>query len=154
LLVEDLRRAKIEIAEAVFIMTNKFSLYPDEEDAKTILHSLSIQRYIKAYKKTGKHPTKLKLLYCMQIIRPDNLRLLSQSDEVDLDPDHVVICLNEIKMGILAMSLIYPGANTFIMNLITTSADGDDDDDDDEEGEGGKLLNDSVHGSNPKLWIK
>ena len=152
LLVEDLKRAKIETAEAVFIMTNKFSIHPDEEDAKTILHSLSIQRHIKACKKTQQIDNEQKLLYCMQVIRPDNLRLLTQNDDMDMDPYHVVICLNEIKMGILAMSLIYPGANTFIMNLITTSAD--DGDEDTEDGEHGDLLNDSVHGSNPKLWIK
>jgi len=31
--------------------------------------------------------------------------------------------LNEIKMGVLAKSVVYPGINTFIMNLITSFSD-------------------------------
>lgn len=32
--------------------------------------------------------------------------------------------MNEIKMGILAKALLYPGASTLIMNLITSFSDG------------------------------
>jgi potassium large conductance calcium-activated channel subfamily M alpha protein 1 len=129
LLDVDLKRAKVELADAVFIMTNKFGLAPDEEDAKAILHNLSIQRYMNSYRKMNSISSiDSQLLYCMQLIRPENLRLMSKDDVIELDAAHVVICLNEIKMGVLAKSLIYPGANTFIMNLITTFADEDDDD--------------------------
>lgn len=51
LIDNDLKRAKIESSEAIFIMSNKFSLKPDEEDAKTILLSLSIKRYISSFNK-------------------------------------------------------------------------------------------------------
>lgn len=34
-------------AKAIFVMTNKFSTDPDEEDAKTILQQFSIQRYLR-----------------------------------------------------------------------------------------------------------
>ena len=35
----------------------------------------------------------------------------------------LVICLNEIKMGVIAKAVIFPGANTLIMNLLTSFAD-------------------------------
>ena len=56
-------------------------------------------------------------------------------------------CLNEIKMGVLAKALIYPGSNIFIMNLITTSTDADEE----EEEEGAENENGA---ENSKQWIK
>jgi hypothetical protein len=31
---------------------------------------------------------------------------------------NVTLCINEIKMGILAKAMIHPGANTMLMNLL------------------------------------
>lgn len=42
---KDLKRAKASKARAIFIMTNKFSKDPDEEDAKTILQQFSKSVY-------------------------------------------------------------------------------------------------------------
>ncbi len=42
---------------------------------------------------------------------------------------HVVVCLNEIKMGVIAKAAVYPGANTLIMNLLSSFSDEDGDDD-------------------------
>ncbi len=111
----DLKRAKAEIAEAVFIMTNKFSSVPDEEDAKAILQNLSIKRYVSFFSYSVYNT-----LYCMQLIRPENLRQLSNTESRELDAHNLVVCLNEIKMGVLAKAVVYPGVNTFIMNLITS----------------------------------
>ena len=41
---KDLKRADAHHASAVFVMANKFSRTPDEEDASAILRSLAIQR--------------------------------------------------------------------------------------------------------------
>jgi hypothetical protein len=43
---KDLKRAKVELADAVFIMSNKFTINPDEEDSKCILQNLSVKRYL------------------------------------------------------------------------------------------------------------
>jgi hypothetical protein len=64
---KDLSRAKVDLADAVFIMSDKFSEFPDEEDAKSILQSLSIKRFL-SYQLKGNES----LLYCMQLIRPEN----------------------------------------------------------------------------------
>jgi hypothetical protein len=33
------------------------------------------------------------------------------------------VCLNEIKMGVLAKAVMYPGSNTLLMNLISSFSD-------------------------------
>eukprot|EP01031_Cornospumella_fuschlensis_P036437 gene36437-44200_t len=116
LVESDLRRAKAEIAKAIFIMTNKFAANPDEEDAKSILLNLSIKRYLSYYDREG-------MLYCTQLIRPENRRHLSKNDANELDENDLVVCLNEIKMGAMAKAVVCPGANTLIMNLVTSFSD-------------------------------
>ncbi len=118
LLEADLIRAKAESATAIFIMTNKFSAVPDEEDAKSILLNLSIKRYLEGYQRPN-------MLYCMQLIRPENRRHLANDDFDGLDENDLVVCLNEIKMGAMAKAVMYPGANTLLMNLVSSFSDED-----------------------------
>ncbi len=144
----DLRRAMASEAKAIFIMTNKFSSNPDEEDAKTILQQFSIQRYLKL----NAAATQLKLqqskgnvikaclndilplnlwfsdgeeiarqrtteasnlLNCgsdkffLQLIRPENKRHLVTTNRAD-ENHGLVVCLNEIKMGVIAKACIFP----------------------------------------------
>lgn len=122
----DLKRSKAETAEAIFIMTNKFSANPDEEDAKSILLNLSIKRYLAGFQRES-------MLYCMQLIRPENRRHLTKNDFDEVEENDLVVCLNEIKMGAMAKGVMYPGANTLLMNLVSSFADDDDDDDNEEE---------------------
>lgn len=125
---KDLNRANAEKARAVFLLTNKFSAHPDNEDAKIILQQFSIQRYLRLYS-----PNQLKrTLFCMQLIRPENKRHLvtagSSGHNRDGNNDNqenmnLVVCLNEIKMGVIAKAVIFPGTNTLIMNLLSSFAD-------------------------------
>jgi len=128
LLDKDLKRCKAEDASAFFIMTNKFSSIPDEEDAKTILQQFSIRRYM-----VQCDPT-LDPLICMQLIRPENKRhLVGGGKKGDGSSTDLVVCLNEIKMGVIAKAVMFPGTNTLIMNLLTSFADDDDEGDGDGE---------------------
>eukprot|EP00753_Platysulcus_tardus_P021483 PLAT9022.1.p1 GENE.PLAT9022.1~~PLAT9022.1.p1 ORF type:complete len:1547 (-),score=755.29 PLAT9022.1:64-4188(-) len=61
----DLRRAKAHAAEGCFVLTNKFGMNADEEDAATILRALSVKRY--AHQKRGRD-----ILTCIQLLRPEN----------------------------------------------------------------------------------
>ena len=108
--------ARASSARAIFILTNKFSSDPDEEDAKTILQQFSIQRFLKI--NSGRADT----LFCLQLIRPENKRHLVTAQD-DSEKRDLVVCLNEIKMGVIAKAVIFPGANTLIMNLLTSFAD-------------------------------
>jgi hypothetical protein len=114
----DLHRARVDLAVAIFIMGNKFSTKPDEDDAKTILQYFSIQRYFR----TQNHLPHDEPLYCMQLIRPDNKRHLGEK-ATDEDSNEIVICLNEMKMGLIAKTCMFPGTNTLIFNLLTSFAD-------------------------------
>ena len=70
----DLRRAKVETALGIFIMTDKFSTNPDEQDSKSILQEFTIRRYI-----VSKMQSVCDVMFFMQLIRPENKR-------------HLVIC--------------------------------------------------------------
>jgi len=119
---DDLERAKADTATAVFILTNKFSTTPDEEDSKTILQQFSIKRY-------NQYGATVSPLYCIQLIRPENKRHLVIKD--GQRDEELVVCLNELKMGVIAKSVSFPGTTTFIMNLLTSvNSDGPELDED------------------------
>lgn len=121
LLDVDLVRAKANQALAIFLMGNKFSSNPDEEDAKTILQQFSIKRFIHSGQSTDP-------LFCLQLIRPENRRHLANNDS---DEDkQLVVCLNEMKMGVMAKACLFPGTSTLIFNLLTSFADDEDDESD------------------------
>ena len=118
----DLKRAQVETARAVFIMTNKFSTDYDEEDSEIIMQEFNIKRFIGIHNPLlfFSHP---KFIFCTQLIRPENRRhLLGDVDDVDTSQSYhdVVICLNEIKMKILAKSTLYPGSCALLLNLLST----------------------------------
>lgn len=111
----DLERARADTAQAVFILTNKFSTQPDEEDSKTILQQFSIKRYNQF------SPPGINALYCIQLIRPENRRhLVNSTGATKKVGEDLVVCLNEIKMGVIAKSVLFPGTSTLIMNLLTS----------------------------------
>ena len=133
---KDLVRAKAEQAIAIFLMGNKFSVNADEEDAKTILQHFSIRRYIRTTSDIADP------LFCLQLIRPENRRHLAIEDP-DADKE-LVVCLNEMKMGIIAKTCMYPGTSTLIFNLLISFADDEDGDGDDT---GAKLKKEKIEGS-------
>jgi hypothetical protein len=157
----DLKRAKAETSQAIFVMTNKFSLHPDEEDSKSILLSFSIKRYISNFYRPN-------LLFCIQLIRPENRKHLTMDEFEQVDDSDLVVCLNEIKLGVMARSVVYPGTNTLIMNLLSSfsddaleGADNDKDEDDaDKErstsgrSQDGSTSSDRADNQNSKDWIQ
>ncbi|KAJ1407600.1 hypothetical protein B484DRAFT_423621 [Ochromonadaceae sp. CCMP2298] len=97
MLQKDLRRADVQGAEAVFVLTDKFSYNPDREDAKAILLNLSIKRYFDDCNVPC-------ALLCTQLIKPQNRKHLGREDHDDggLEDRDLIVCLNELKMGIMA----------------------------------------------------
>jgi hypothetical protein len=137
LIDKDLQRCHVDSAVAIFILANKFTSRADEEDARTILQWLSIKRFSAATKAA------LELVaapsaetcgsgsFCLQLIRPENQRHIDANEigKVKKTDSSIVICLNEIKMGILAKAIMFPGTNALIMNLVSSFAEMDDDED-------------------------
>ena len=111
----DLSRAKAESAIAIFFMANKFSATPDDEDSKTILQQFSIKRYLGINKSMDP-------VHCLQLIRPENRKHLGIEGDDSRDKE-LVVCLNEIKMGIIAKSVMFPGTSTLIFNFLASFAE-------------------------------
>lgn len=117
----DLRRVAIESSSAVFMLSNKFTLTPESEDAKLILQFASIRRFVSLYHNptsTADPP-----LYCIQLIQPESKSLVKLHD-----PDggtELVICLSELKTSLMSMTAIFPGSCTLLFNLLTAYADDD-----------------------------
>ena len=146
LISADLYRARADVAVAIFIMTNKFSDDADKEDAKTILQQLSIKQYIQLLE-NAKMP-----LFVLQLIRPENRRHLPNLGD-DHDDGLMLVCLNEIKMGVMAKSLVYPGSSTLIMNLISSFADEDEDEDDEGNDHQSDVFDEGLNSESGKLFI-
>lgn len=113
----DLIRCNAHKAVAVFIMEDKFSVNADEEDAKAILQQFSIKRFISA--KRVENP-----IICMQLIKPENRRHVAT--DASAEEREIIICLNEMKMGVIAKTITFPGFSTLIFNLLCSFADGDE----------------------------
>jgi len=116
----DLQRAKLDSADAVLIVTNKLAFNQDDQDMKCLMLRLSILKHLRD-QHSKYHLQPRKFLICTQLIRPENKKNLSHECllESSYNLEDVVLCLDEIKMGMLAQSLSYPGANTLLINLIT-----------------------------------
>eukprot|EP01039_Chlorochromonas_danica_P003716 gene3716-4065_t len=128
----DLARARVQSARAVFILADQFSSRPDDSDAQSILVNLSLRRHLAS---SSSYPRSQKTLFCTQLIRSENRRHLSRwwrrggegrgKEQQQEEQEEVVVCLDEVKMGALAKALLYPGANTLIMNLLSSTSERD-----------------------------
>ena len=113
---KDLKRCQIEKAKAVIILCNKQSGDASEEDAKTILRSMVIKKYLKLHNATSY------VRLCMEILRPEGKThyYLSLNKQTKADQ---VICVEELKLSLLAKSCLCPGLVALISNLITSSGE-------------------------------
>lgn len=107
LVTSHLNKARPHDASAVFVLTSQFAEHDMTTDATAIL-------IVKAIKSTVPWVT----VYC-QLVNPLNKMHSSWAEW-----DHLV-CIEELKMGILAKSCLCPGFSTLIANLITSSSDYD-----------------------------
>lgn len=113
---KDLKRCQIEKAKAVIILCNKQSGDATEEDAKTILRAMVIKKYLKL------HNAANYVRLCMEILRPEGKThyYLSLNRQTRADQ---VICVEELKLSLLAKSCLCPGLVALISNLITSSGE-------------------------------
>ena len=125
----DLGRCCVTSAEAVFVVANKFASDSDEMDAATILRALTIKRHIL-------EKTKCEMMMCIQLLRPENQVHYVACGSSARDSVDQVVCMDEIKMTLLAKTTLCPGMTALIANLITS--DEDDSEDAADEGESGE----------------
>ena len=101
---KDLQRAKIHLSRAVFIVANKLTSTPLEEDNTNLLRLVSVKNT------TTEIPVIIQLLLSRSKKQVRNI----EGWKVGRD---IVLCLNELKLGLLAQSCICPGISTLVANL-------------------------------------
>eukprot|EP00282_Hemiselmis_andersenii_P005531 CAMPEP_0114125924 /NCGR_PEP_ID=MMETSP0043_2-20121206/9555_1 /TAXON_ID=464988 /ORGANISM="Hemiselmis andersenii, Strain CCMP644" /LENGTH=820 /DNA_ID=CAMNT_0001218873 /DNA_START=274 /DNA_END=2732 /DNA_ORIENTATION=- len=116
----DLVRCCAAECEYVFILANKFCTDPQAEDAATALRAVSIKKHV-AQNANGKN-----IPVMLQLIRPENKHQFTSSVYGRKERSQI-ICMDEIKLHLLAKSALCPGFSTMVSNLIKScDAEADD----------------------------
>lgn len=100
---EDLCRIGADVARACFVLVSKSSADPDKTDQDTVLRLLAVRNY---------NPD---LEIYAQIVSLVHCEYISEADA-----DHV-LCLDQIKLSLMAKSTLCPGLVTLISNLFQSS---------------------------------
>ena len=101
---KDLQRAKIHTCRAVFIVADKLTNCPLEEDNANLLRLVSV-------KNTTKDVSVI-----IQLLLSTSKKQVNNIEGWKVGHD-IVLCLNELKLGLLAQSCLCPGISTLIANL-------------------------------------
>ena len=104
----DLEKSKIFRSSAVFILADKFTNIPLEEDNANLLRLVSIKNT------TTDIPVIIQLLLSTSKKQVKNIEGWSPGRDI-------AVCLNELKLGLLSQSCMCPGFSTLIANLFYTS---------------------------------
>jgi hypothetical protein len=110
----DLKRCQAEKAAGVLILCNKQSADPTKEDAKTLLRAIVIKRFLKAH-------NNLSVRVCIQLLKPESISQYHLSLKKDAKFDHI-ICVEAIKLSLLAKSCLCPGLVVMIAGLISSKS--------------------------------
>ena len=105
---KDLQRAKIHTCRAVFIVCDKLTNCPLEEDNANLLRLVSVKN------------TTTEIPVIIQLLLSTNKRQVHNIEGWKIGRD-IALCLNELKLGLLAQSCICPGISTLVANLFYTS---------------------------------
>ena len=105
---KDLQRAKINTSQAVFIVCDKLTNNPLEEDNANLLRLVSVKN------------TTTDVPVIIQLLLSNSKKQVHNIEGWKIGRD-IALCLNELKLGLLAQSCICPGISTLIANLFYTS---------------------------------
>ncbi|KAL4469404.1 hypothetical protein ABPG74_004657 [Tetrahymena malaccensis] len=108
---EDLRRAQVEQAQCVIILADKMTNDHDSEDHRNIMYTLAVKQYVQ-------NITKSDIRVCLQLLKPQIKDIYYQS--IDYGYIDQVICVDELKLYLLAKTCLCPGINTIISFLIAS----------------------------------
>ncbi len=104
----NLLKSKLLSSSAVFILADKYTNNPLEEDNGNLLRLVSIKNT------TTKIPVIIQLLLGSSKKQVKNIEGWNPGSDI-------AVCLNELKLGLLAQSCLCPGFSTLIANLFYTS---------------------------------
>ena len=104
--LQDLLRCRPENAEGMFILADRHTRAEDEQDSITVLRALTTKRAFPD-------------LPCfVQTIEPENV---SHTVNAGVDPNHI-ICVDEVRLSLIGLSVHVPGLSTLVTNLICSSS--------------------------------
>ncbi|KRZ24572.1 Calcium-activated potassium channel slo-1, partial [Trichinella pseudospiralis] len=101
----DLSRVKVHKADACLILANKYSSDPDAEDAANIMRVISLKNYSP------------EIRVIVQLMQYHNKAYLLNIPSWNWRTGDDVVCLAELKLGIIAQSCLAPGFSTMMANL-------------------------------------
>ena len=110
----DLAKAKIPASDklseckAVFILAEKHCKDPETEDQENLLRLVSIKN------------TASNIPVTIQVLLPSSKQMINYIPHTSSD---VVICLTELKLGLLARSCLCPGLSTLVGNFFYASSE-------------------------------
>ena len=104
----DLKKANVVTSSAIFILANKHTANPIEEDNANLLRVVSVKNTI------DEIPIIIQLLHSFSKTQVSNIEGWSETHDI-------AVCLNELKLGLLAQSCLCPGFSTLVANLFYTS---------------------------------
>ena len=104
----DLHKAMINTSKAIFILANKHTQNPTEEDYANLVRLVSVKNT------TETISVIIQLLHSFS--KEQVYNITSWNEQRD-----TALCLNEMKLGLLSQSCLSPGFSTLIANLFYTS---------------------------------
>ncbi|OQR86034.1 Voltage-gated Ion Channel (VIC) Superfamily [Achlya hypogyna] len=102
MLDSDLKRASAATARLCFVMINKLSTDGDQSDTASNLLTISLRHYTR------------RVPLFVQVLKTDNIR------HVHLSGANNIVCIDQVKLGILAKSCLIPGLCAFLCNILFT----------------------------------
>ena len=143
----DLLRAAVHQSRAVFILASKFTHNAQAQDAMTILRTLAIKKFLvkcKAREGAGEgeaaaaggvvlsrpRSSEINVAMYVQLVEEQSRGLLHSAtseslhrlDQADRRSTHIV-CVNRLKLELLAKSCVCPGLTAFVWNLVASQAE-------------------------------
>ena len=131
--LNDLERVMFRKSKMIILLANKQTDNDTEEDDKTIIRAMNIKKFFMQKENIDKLKLNLnKLLHknkkiennenklILQLIKPESEHNF-KSNIFTNDKDQIV-CINELKLGLLSKSCLCPGIITLLTNLIVTNS--------------------------------
>ena len=107
-------------------MSDKFSFDADQQDTHTILEAMLIKKYLNKMRKAGEFSN---TLVCMQLLRHQSITHYDVSLSYEETKNDQIVCIESLKLSLLAKSCMCPGLVVLITNLIKSSLESDEIDD-------------------------
>ena len=106
MVLNDLARARCDLAFAAFLLSDRNSTDTNGQDARTFMRALALR---------NSNP---KLRVHVQVIEPENS---AHFLAVGIDPN-CIVCCNDFKLSLLAKAALMKGLSTLLSNLVSSSS--------------------------------